>query len=232
MKSTPKTSVPTLIAWLSLCLLAASWGHLLDPQWAAVWAEFGAFGIVSAVGLSGLEMLRNSRSERTYNRVIQARIESGLARLNEHSAAVDSINSAVRRLAENAAKRRTSESGTVSRARRRWQPQLLSDYPLEIIQVEDQREPFDAKSVAPVPGVLRQISSQGVSFEHDETFAARIVLLTFRLSDDQRLSFVVDVMWTQKTVNGYASGGTVLAVGVPSAVGVAPSAQLTPAPSA
>jgi hypothetical protein len=59
------------------------------------------------------------------------------------------------------------------------------------------------------------MSTQGVSFEHDECFSTRIVLLTFRLADNQQLSFVVDVMWTQKTVNGFTSGGTVLAVGVP-----------------
>ena len=121
----------------------------------------------------------------------------------------------MRRLAESAAKRRSGELGNVPRNRRRWQPQLLSDYPLEIIPVEDHDQPFDTKSVSTIAGVLRQISSQAVSFEHDEAFLARVVLLTFRLSDDQRLSFVVDVMWTQKTVSGYTSGGTVLAVGVP-----------------
>jgi hypothetical protein len=210
-----KTSLPSLIAWFSVCILAAAWGHMLSPQWQSIWAEAGAFGIASAVGLGALDKMRQSRSLRTYNRVMQARVEGGLARLNEHSAAVDSINQAVRRLAESAAKRRSGELGNVPRNRRRWQPQLLSDYPLEITPVEDHDQPFDAKNVSTIAGILRQMSSQGVSFEHDEAFMARVVLLTFRLSNDERLSFVVDVMWTQKTVSGYTSGGTVLAVGVP-----------------
>ena len=50
---------------------------------------------------------------------------------------------AVRRLAEHAAKRRSSEIASVSRVKRRWQTQLLSDTPLEIVPVEDQDVPFD-----------------------------------------------------------------------------------------
>lgn len=211
------TSVPNLIAWLSVCLLAAAWGHMLDDRWQVVWAEIGAFGLVSAVGLGGLEKVRLARAQHVYNRVMQARVERGLVRLNEHSAAVDSINTAVRRLAEHAAKRRSSDVGSRQRSKRRWQAQLLSDYPLEIVPVEDHDEPFDSKSVTPIAGSLRQISSQGVTFEHHDTFVARIVLLSFKLADEQRLSFVVDVMWTQKTAEGCTSGGTVLAVGVPAA---------------
>ena len=226
------TAIPSLIAWLSLCLLAAAWGHALDAEWQIIWAEIGAFGLTAAVGLGALEKTRNARAERIYNRLMQSRVECGLARLNEHSAAVDSINMAVRRLAEHAAKRRSSEIASVSRVKRRWQTQLLSDTPLEIVPVEDQDVPFDVKSVAPIAGTLRQISSQGVTFEHDEAFAARIVLLTFKLTDEQ-LSFVVDVMWSQKAVDGYTSGGTVLAVGVPAALEAAEAKpELTPAHSA
>ncbi len=226
------TSIPTLIAWLSLCLLAAAFGHALDAQWQIIWAEAGAFGLASAVGLGALEKTRAARAERVYNRVMQMRVECGLARLNEHSAAVDSINTAVRRLVEHASMRRSTDVASAPRVKRRWQTQLLSDTPLEIVPVEDQDEPFDSKSVTPITGALRQISSQGVTFEHEEAFAARIVLLTFKLTDEQ-ISFVVDVMWSQKTVDGYTSGGTVLAVGIPaspSAIDAMP--ELTPAPIA
>jgi hypothetical protein len=227
------SSIPSLIAWLSLCLLAAAWGHALDTRWQVIWAEIGAFGLTAAVGLGAIEKTRAAHAERVYNRDMQSRVECGLARLNEHSAAVDSINMAVRRLAEHAAKRRSSEIASMSRVKRRWQTQLLSDTPLQIVPVEDQDVPFDSKTVAPIVGTLRQISSQAVTFEHDEAFSARIVLLTFKLADEQ-LSFVVDVMWSQKAVDGYTSGGTVLAVGVPAALeaseakpGLAPSQNAT-----
>ncbi len=209
-------SIPTLIAWLSLCMLAAAWGHTLDEEWQVIWTEVGAFGLVSAVGLGAVEKMRMARSERMHNRVLQARVECGLAKLNEHSAAVDSINGAVRRLTEHAAKTRRTDLANMPRGKRRLQSQLLGDYPLEVTPVDDHGEQLEGKGVRSIGGQLRQISSQGVTFEHDEPFTTRIVLLTFKLADDQRLSFVVDVMWTQKTVSGFTSGGAVLAVGVPS----------------
>jgi hypothetical protein len=210
------TSIPTLIAWLSVCLLAASWGHTLDDQWQTIWAEIGAFGLTSAVGLGAIEKVRLAQADRVHNRELQARVESGLARLNEHSAAVDSINAAVRRLTEHAVKSRRAEVSATPRSKRRVQNQLLGDYPLEVTPVEDQQGPFDSHQAASISGLLRQISSQGVTFEHDAKFDTRIVLLTFKLSDEQRLTFVVDVMWTQPTPAGFTSGGAVLAVGVPS----------------
>lgn len=210
------TSIPTLIAWLSVCLLAASWGHTLDDQWQAIWAEIGAFGLTSAVGLGAIEKVRLAQADRVHNRVLQARVECGLARLNEHSAAVDSINAAVRRLTEHAVKCRRAEVSTVPRSKRRVQNQLLGDFPLEVTPVEDQEGEFASNSAVTITGFLRQISSQGVTFEHDSAFNTRIVLLTFKLTDEQRLTFVVDVLWTQPTPAGFTSGGAVLAVGVPS----------------
>lgn len=220
------TSIPTLIAWLSVCLLAASWGHTLDDQWQTIWAELGAFGLTSAVGLGAIEKVRLAQADRVHNRELQARVECGLARLNEHSAAVDSINAAVRRLTEHAVKSRRAEVGNAPRSKRRVQNQLLGDYPLEVTPVEDPEGAFDSNTALSITGLLRQISSQGVTFEHDAAFTTRIVLLTFKLSAEQRLTFVVDVMWSQQTPAGFTSGGAVLAVGVPSEVAPSEAAEL------
>jgi hypothetical protein len=44
-------SVRSLTAWLSLCLLSASWSARLDPFLREVWAQVGCYGLVAAVGL-------------------------------------------------------------------------------------------------------------------------------------------------------------------------------------
>ena len=56
--SSPETLVPTrksslrsLIAWLSLCLLTAGWGAKLDSAIQDQWARVGTFGLAAAVGL-------------------------------------------------------------------------------------------------------------------------------------------------------------------------------------
>lgn len=205
-------SLPNLIGWLSVCLLAASFGRSLDPKWQVVWAEMGAFGLIAAVGLGGVERLRNAQLQRSRDRATQARFECGLARLTQHSATVDSINSAVRKLAHQATLDMRRKLGQAQRNRRRDQMEMLADYPLSITPI-DENDEVDA-GLPSVTGTLQQISSRVVSFEHADPIPNRIVLLTFRIAE-QELSFVVDVTWTQSIDGAYCSGGTVLAVGVP-----------------
>lgn len=213
-EATPRVvSIPSLIAWLSLCLLAAAMGRSLDAQWQVIWAEMGAFGLVAAVGLGSLERARLARQQRSRDQALKARFECGLARLNQHSATIDAINAAVRRLSKQASFDTRGKLGKSQRNRRRDQMAMLEDYPVEILPVADHPE-LDGE-MTPINGVLQQISSRVVSFEHTESISTRTVLLTFQLVDT-RLSFVVDVSWTQKIDGTYSSGGTVLAVGVPS----------------
>jgi hypothetical protein len=214
-EKTPRsTSIPALIGWLSLCLLAAAMGRSLDERWQVVWLEMGAFGLVAAVGLGGLERIRQLRQQRFREQALKARFECGLARLNQHSATIDSINSAVRKLAKQAALDMRGKLGQAQRNRRRDLMDMLADYPIRIQPIEDRAEA--AAELPAIAGSLQQISSRVVSFEHTETIPTRTVLLTFETAG-QRLSFVVDVTWTQKVDGSYSSGGTVLAVGVPAA---------------
>jgi hypothetical protein len=208
-------SIPSLIGWLSLCLLAAALGRSLDERWQVVWAEMGAFGLAAAVGLAGLERVRQARQQRLRDRAMQARFECGLARLNQHSATIDAINAAVRKLARQVAFELRGKLDATPRNRRRDEMELVADYPIEIAAID---ETADCEDEPPaISGVLDRISSRVVSFRHDISIPTQTVLLTFRLGDE-RLSFVVDVTWTKMENGKYTSGGTVLAVGVPGTV--------------
>ncbi len=139
MNAVQINSMPALIAWFSICLLAAATGRLLDDRWQIIWAELGAFGLVAAVGLGSLEKVRAARDLRARDRNLQTRLESGLDRLNDHSATLDSINVAVRRLTEHVAKRRRARTSTVTHAAERsWETELLAYYPVEILPLEEE----------------------------------------------------------------------------------------------
>lgn len=207
-------SFPSLIAWLSVCLLAAAWGHTLDERSQELWRQAGAFGLAAAVGLGTLEKARVVSDRRGRLRATRIRVESGLNRLNEHSATLDSINAAVRRLTEHAVQQRQGPSATPGHSKR-FQDLLLKDYPLEVVPIEAAGFKLQCERAQPISGTLRQISSNNVSFEHTEPFTPRVVLLNFKLSEEAQLSFVVDVIWTQKSAEGFSSGGTLIAVGVP-----------------
>jgi len=213
------TSIPTLIAWLSVCLLAAAWGHTLDERSQELWRQAGALGLAAAVGLGALEKARLASERRVRLRATRIRVESGLNRLNEHSATLDSINAAIRRLTEHVTQENQGASTKPGRGKRS-QALLLKDYPLAVVPIEEAGFKLQCERAQPISGTLRQISSNNVSFEHIQPFTPRVVLLNFNLGAESQLSFVVDVVWTQKSGEGFASGGTLMAVGVPAQDGV------------
>ena len=210
-KTRRRVSLPSLIAWLSVCLLAAAWGRSLDERWQTIWIEMGAFGLVSATGLGAIEQARVVREKRFQDRLLQTRLECGLAKLNEHSATLEAINAAIRRLTEHVEGirrvRRSSRGASPAR--------VIAWFPLEVMPIEERGASLDTNWSESIRGFIRQISSSAVSFEHAEPFGTHLVLLTFTLHRGEQLSFVVDVMWTEKSGDVFVSGGTVLAVGIP-----------------
>ena len=76
-------SITNLIAWLSVCLLAAAWGATIDPSWQPIWMRLGAFGLASALGLSATSKFRERRKlqdaqtkvETTLNKRVEALVK-------------------------------------------------------------------------------------------------------------------------------------------------------------
>jgi hypothetical protein len=205
-------SVPGLIAWLSLCMLAAAWGRTLDVRWQESWAQIGAFGLAAAVGLGGLEQARLYRANWISEQSVRLRFAGRLALMSEQSDALESIHEAIRRLAKHAAAER---HGHMLRPASANGSLALSNYPLDIIPVDENGAGFEIGSPHAIPGWLRKISSSAVSFEHDRAFSERVVVLAFKLGEHGPLCFVVDVKWTQRSSDHFASSGAVMAVGVP-----------------
>jgi hypothetical protein len=201
-----------LIGWLSVCLLAAAWGRMLDDQWQGIWARVGAFGLAAAVGLKSLETARRSREKFVRDLTARTSREGRLAQLNERSAALEVIDRAIRRLTRYVVFHGRRQAANPTRGKSRH---TLSQFPLEVIPVKDDGDAFDIGSARSIAGRLRAISSSVVSFEHDEAFAERVVLVTFTVENREQLCFVVDVIWTGTVNDGFASSGAVMAVGVP-----------------
>jgi hypothetical protein len=192
-------SVPGLIAWLSVCLLAAAWGRTVDERWQNIWVLAGTFGLAAALGLGSLEKARLFRKNWVREQALQLRFEGRLTELNERNAALELIDDAIGQVAKYAASQRKK----------------LRGFPLAAIPVDKCTDTFELASARSITGSLRKISSSVVNFEHDEAFAERVVLLTFKLEEQRQLCFVVDILGTQKTANGFASSGIMMAVGVP-----------------
>ena len=199
----PPMSVSALIAWLSLCMLAAAWGQSIDEHWRGPWLNVGTFGLVAAVAFGSIEKAQIARTKWLRQQSERKIFEGRLERLNEQNVTIESINNAIRQLARHAG----SE---------------LNRYPLEVMPAGENGEAFEFGSARTIIGLLRKISSSAVSFEYEQAFPERIVLLTFHVGKRLPLCFVVDVMQTQKSTCGFISSGAVMAVGVPAEHGPKP----------
>jgi hypothetical protein len=211
------SSVSRLSAGLGICLLAAALGNTLDEVWRPLWAEGGAFGVIAAIGLGMAEKAHTVRAEQLRDSVSMARAESGLARHTQDCATIDSINSAVDRLTEHAARTRHSQVFPPDRHERPGRGPILDGQPMTITSLLD-TDGFDPSAAVTIPGTLRQISSRSITLEHAGEITSRTALLMFELAHGVQLSLVVDVKWTQKIDAGFTSGGTILCAGIPSTV--------------
>jgi hypothetical protein len=213
-----------MMAWLSVCILAAAWGKSLNESLQAQWSTLGLYGLVASVGLGLLEKGRNARVKRARQNALQARTTFGLARITEQEAARDTINAAVRRVTICAGAEMAGSTTYAQRQRKQKRSERRSKHlgrlPMEITVVVD-HDDFSCDLSDPFPGTLRDLSASGISFLHWAPINGRIVVLTIRLPEGAHLSFVVEALWTDVTRDGFVSGGSILDVGIPDEAPVA-----------
>jgi hypothetical protein len=177
-------------------MLAAGWGRTIDASWQDLWIKAGAAGLIAAVVLERTERVHLRRQARTREETARLVSELRLERLNEHQITRNSVMDAIHELATYAG------------------PDL-NEYPLRIIPVKDGNEAFEINFGDSISGEVLNISSNSVSFKHDETFDEPIVMLKFNLHKHKPLCFVVEMIGTQRLDTGFTSSGAVLAAGVP-----------------
>ncbi len=180
-------------------MLAATWGRTIDPQWQGWWAKAGTVGLIAAVVLDRSERKRLARKAKVRENAARVISESRLAKVHEQESTRSSVIDAIHELSTYAG------------------PDL-NDFPLGIVPIhDDDNHDVEIQSVRSIPGTLISLTPTKVSFLHNDAFDGQFVLLRFRLHKSRLLCFVVEVVGTQASDNGFISTGAVLAAGVPDA---------------
>src|SRR5262245_12836282 len=91
-----RAAVTTLIAWLSVCLLAAAWGPELSHNHRMAWSSFGLLGLVAAVGLEGISRVRRLRREQSRQQTEAVVQQRRLVTLARESRSAEALRSAIR----------------------------------------------------------------------------------------------------------------------------------------
>ena len=194
-----------LIACLGLCMLTAAWGALVGPAWHRLWAIFGAFGLVSAIGLdvlakSRLRSLIQEQEEKT-----GLRLEQNLNRLISGVQATDAIRAAVERIIECASDGESQSCRLGETSRLPLQMQVRITPILRLPGSTGER------LGASFTGHARDISSRGIGLMHDCCLEGGSMLVDFELDNDEHIQFVADLLWCTRQDDGwYLSGGKLM----------------------
>jgi len=194
-----------LIAYLSVCMLAAAFGALVGPIWCRWWAIFGAFGLVSSTGLDALHQSRARReADRRRERVA---LVAG-RKLDEIRGGMESssaIFTALRQLQPDAGSPAGPDAG------HRPEPRLPLDKPATITRLLRAADGALQRMGDPLAGRLRNISRHGVGLSHDRRLERGLVLLELNIENGEPLRFIADLLWCELQDSGrYYSGGKIL----------------------
>jgi hypothetical protein len=207
-KSAPITR---LIAYLSLCMLAAAFGAMLGPTWSRWWAIFGAFGLASAVGLDVLSRTRALRADGARREQLALKAERKLAEMTGDMESSVAVRAALHQFQAGAMQ--LPSGGTNCQT----EPRLPRDKPATITPLLRSSADASYRLGAPLAGRVWNISRDGFGLAHNQRLDRGFVLLEFDLTNSAPLRFIADVLWCElQDSGGYFSGGKLLDVVSPS----------------
>ncbi len=199
---TGSASLPSQIAWLSLCLLAAGWGTGLDPTVGELWKIWGLLGLVSAAGLDVVWRTRMMRRKRTQQRSVQRRVVRSLTNLAAQTETSTRIGVAVRRIVEDHQQR----DGTPS-LEQRCDGRLSLRCTVRVTPLDDPASTSDGLHKTTFTVCARDISTSGVGLVHNQTINNRHVMFTFDLLDSESIALVAHLQWQHVETDGKYSSG-------------------------
>ncbi|MBL9125666.1 MAG: hypothetical protein JNG90_18650 [Planctomycetaceae bacterium] len=188
-----------LIAWLSVCVLAAAWGSNLDPHWRPLWQQAGAFGLVSAVGLSAARRVRATYRNRVEQRSVEAQLTRRLASELFTQDASERLRTVIDRfLADFDGWASTPTDRLVG----------TDDHgPVEIYYLDCARPGATQLENPSAVARVRNISQVGIGLVHPGPLRTGPALLAYETRDGARLVIGTEISWCRPTGDGESISG-------------------------
>ena len=202
-----------LIAYLSVCMLAAAFGAMVGHTWCRWWLIFGTFGLVSAVGLDVLNRSRTRWADCTRRKRLTLKAERSLQEMMGDMKSSDEIRAALRQFQPDAM------SPTPQGANGQAEARLPLNKPATITPLLRSSAGTGYRRGKPFVGRVRNISHQGFGLAHEQQLERGFVILEVDLTHGEPLQFIADLFWCELQDSGcYFSGGKLLEVVSPNDV--------------
>jgi hypothetical protein len=194
-------SLPSLIGWLSVCLLAAVWGPELNPWLRQVWSILGSFGLVAAFSLEIAERTRTGLSKRARQKAAERRMERSSSDMVVVQDVKSQLCEALRQMLSKTSTREstTGESGANECGLNRL-PITVKPLPAN----DSDPECADALAIA---AIVRNISKNIIGLSHSSPIEGQRVVLSVETDDGGSLRLVGEPQWQLPLRDGsYQSG--------------------------
>ena len=203
-----RRSVPTLIAWLSLVMIAAGWVQLFRLQSSPILLGLGTFGIAAALGLDirrRTRQLQGMRGDSAEQQLAQQQLTKRLSELVAVGTKTAEIRDVMQQIIE------THDTSTERRIERRATSRIPVQIPVQLRPAAGDGVDEDGQNSS---AVMCEISAGSVRLLHQRPIQDRRVIVLFDLLDEKSITLTTELQWSEHQVNGtYASGGKVVDVG-------------------
>jgi len=179
----------TLIAWLSVCIIAAAWALSPAHPAALLWKQLGTFGLLVSYGLDITDRFHVSWIARRVRKALETKPVTKLSGRPR-----DSVHLLCKRL----------EQRKTKRDRVRGPGGEYENRLVRITPIKYGRTPCEE---APVRAYVRDVSDTGIGLTHDDLLPSGFGLLEFESDDSRWCSILVEIRWSKPARNGRHHSG-------------------------
>ncbi|MCE9553545.1 MAG: hypothetical protein K8T91_09250 [Planctomycetes bacterium] len=207
-----RASVTAMIAWLSVCLLAAAWGPTLAPEGRFAWSSFGLFGLVAALGLDAIARVRRARLEQLEMENSAVVQERRLVNLDRQSRSVCATREAMRHVTEIAQQHRQQYEAALAESTkavsdRRSEERTACWMPVDLLLRSYDSEDESSAEATRILAYVRDLSSTGVGLCHHQPIEETEAVVRIRAGEGDETSLLATRCWCRKSEDGWFQSG-------------------------
>jgi len=207
------SSIRSLMAWLSVCVLAAAWGPALTAEGKETWTTFGLFGLVAALGLDVIARVRRARRDQVEQEVAAIVQQRRLVDMDRQYRSVQAMREAMQRVTEVAERHRHQYDTALAESAsgpddRRSEERTACWMPVELYLEPNELDGDAADGgTESVVAYVRNLSGSGVGLCHHKPIDAVEAVMRIRSGEGDQLSLLTTRCWCRPTDDGWHQSG-------------------------
>lgn len=194
-------SLPSLTAWLSVCLLAAVWGPELSPWLRQVWSAIGSFGLVAAFALQVVEHKRTGLSKLSRQQAAERRMERNFSDVVAVQDVKSLLCEALRQMLSKSSTTASTPGDAVDNEGG------INRLPITVTALADNDSDSEHADILTIDAMISDISKNVVDLIHSSPIASQRIVLAMETAGGGFLRLVGEPQWQLPLHDGtYKSG--------------------------